>query len=48
MLNIDDCRKILNRKKKKFTEEEIKKIREYLYKMAKIVVEAKIQEENEK
>lgn len=48
MLNIDDCRKILNRKKNKFTEEEIKKIREYLYKMAKIVVEAKIQEENEK
>lgn len=48
MLDIKDCKKVLNRKENKFTDEEIKRIREYLYKMARIVVETKTEQGDEK
>lgn len=48
MLDIKECKKVLNRKESKFTDEEIKKIREYLYKMARIVVETKTEQGDEK
>lgn len=38
MLNTKDCRAILNKNKEKYSEDEIIKIREFLYKMAKIVI----------
>jgi hypothetical protein len=41
MLTINQCDKTLNKKKKKFTKDEVIKIREFLYKMARIVVESK-------
>jgi len=36
MLGIEQCKKILNNNGKKYSEEEIKKIRELLYKLAAI------------
>jgi hypothetical protein len=41
MLSIEQCSKTLNKNEKRFTETEIIKIREFLYKMARIVVETK-------
>ncbi len=38
MLNTKDCRAILNKNEEKYSEDEIIKIREFLYKMAKIVI----------
>ena len=38
MLNTKDCRAILNKNEEKYSEEEIIKIREFLYKMAKIII----------
>ena len=38
MISLEHCRKILNKTKSKYTDEEIKKIREYLYRMAQIDV----------
>ncbi|QTY25961.1 hypothetical protein [Flavobacterium sp. CS20] len=42
MLTIEQCDKTLNKnpKKKKFTKEEVVKIKNLLYKMARIVVES--------
>jgi len=37
MLSIEECKKILHSKGKKYTDAEIEKIREYLYKMSKVV-----------
>lgn len=37
MLSIEDCKGTLNKDRETFTDEEIKTIRDYLYKMAKIV-----------
>jgi len=36
MLNLERCKTILNKGTKKFSNEEIKKIREYLYQLADI------------
>jgi len=48
MLTIKQCDNTLNKnRKKRFTKEEIIKIRELLYKMARIVVETKNTENNE-
>lgn len=42
MLSIETCKEILHKdKKKNFTDDEIVKIREFLYKMARIVIETK-------
>lgn len=41
MLSIEQCSKTLNKNKKRFTETEIIKIRDFLYKISRIVVEAK-------
>lgn len=48
MLSIEQCNKTLNKNKKRFTETEIIKIREFLYKMARIVVETKNTKNDEK
>ena len=34
MLTLGECKKILNNGKKKYTDEEVKQIREYLYMLA--------------
>lgn len=47
MLSIEQCSKTLNKNKKRFTETETIKIREFLYKMARIVVETKSTKGNE-
>jgi hypothetical protein len=39
MLSLDLCKSILNKNGKKYTEEQVKQIREYLYQLAKIDVE---------
>jgi hypothetical protein len=38
MISLEHCRKILNKTKSKYTDEEVKKIREFLYRMAQIDV----------
>lgn len=49
MLNIEKCKEVLHKnKKKKFTDDEILKIRELLYKMAKIVIINPKIEDNER
>lgn len=49
MLSIEKCKEVLHKdKKKKFTDDEIVKIRELLYKMAKIVIINPKTESNEK
>lgn len=42
MLNLEECKKILNKGKNKYTQEQIKEIREKLYELAHI--ELKIRE----
>lgn len=39
MLNIDTCKKILNNDKKKYKDDEIKLIRDYLYLLAELQIE---------
>ena len=39
MLNLEECKKILNKGKNKYTQEQIKEIREYLYLIAHLQVE---------
>lgn len=48
MLSIIECKKVLQRDGSNFTDEEIMKIREFLYKMARIVIETKTVESDEK
>jgi len=36
MLSIEKCKKILNKKEKKYTDEQIKKLRNFLYILAEI------------
>lgn len=48
MLTIEECKEVLHENKKKFTDEEILKIRELLYKMAKIVISNPKFEDDEK
>lgn len=40
MLSIETCKQILNIGKKKYTDEEIKQIREFLYLMAEFQIES--------
>lgn len=42
MLSIEECKKVLEKNGEKYTDNEIKAIRDFLYKMAKIVDEAYI------
>ncbi|GAB6009126.1 hypothetical protein [Dysgonomonas reticulitermitis] len=44
-MSIEECKKILNKGKRRYTDEEVKMIREYLYQFAEI--ELKIREEND-
>lgn len=39
MLNLLDCKKILNAGERKYTDDEVKQIRDYVYFLAKIQVE---------
>jgi len=41
MLSIELCKKVLNKNNKKYTNEQVKLIRDHLYKMALIVDEVK-------
>ena len=43
MLSIEECNKVLNEKEKKYSNEQVKVIREYLYLMAKVMDEFKSQ-----
>ena len=45
MLNINECKKTLDDNKEQFTDEEIEQIREFLYKMAKVVIDNGSEEE---
>ncbi len=47
MLTVENCRKILQDNGEEYTEEEIEKIRELLYKKARIVIETKKVESDE-
>jgi hypothetical protein len=38
MLNLSECKKILNADKRKYTDEEVKQIRDYVYFVAKLQV----------
>lgn len=40
MLTVENCRKILQDNGEDYTDEEVEKVRDFLYKMAKIVVES--------
>ena len=39
MLSLEQCKKILNNGKKKYKDEEVKQIREYLYMLAEFQIE---------
>ena len=41
MLTVENCRKILQDNGEDYTKEQVEKIREHLYKMARIIVETK-------
>ena len=41
MLSIELCEKVLNKKEKKYTKEQVKVIRDYLYQMTKVIDELK-------
>ena len=40
MLNLEVCKKILNTGKRKFTDENVKQLREYLYMIAELQIES--------
>ena len=42
MLPLETCAKILNNRKKKYNNEEVKQIREYLYLLAQLQIESEI------
>tara|TARA_B110000444_G_C18243566_1_gene324232 strand:+ start:311 stop:451 length:141 start_codon:yes stop_codon:yes gene_type:complete len=44
MISIELCKKILNKKEKKYSNEQVKVIRDYLYQMAIIIEELKTKE----
>lgn len=46
MLSINECKKTLEENKEQFTDAEIEKIREFLYKMAKVVIDNGNKEED--
>jgi len=39
VLNLETCKKVLNNGKKKYTDEEVKQLREYLYMIAELQLE---------
>lgn len=39
MLSIDECKKTLEENREEFTDAEIKQIRDFLYKMARVVID---------
>jgi len=39
MINLETCKKMLNSGKKKYTDEEVKQLREYLYMIAELQIE---------
>jgi hypothetical protein len=39
VLNLETCKKLLNNGKKKYTDEEVKQLREYLYMIAELQLE---------
>ena len=41
MLSIEVCKKVLNKKNKKYSNEEVKLIRDHLYKMVLLIDEVK-------
>ena len=41
MLSIEECKNILNKNKKKYSNEQVKLIRDNLYKMAQLIDEVK-------
>lgn len=47
MLSLKKCNEILNKKEKKYTHDQVMKVRELLYQIAEIVYESKLSE-NEK
>ena len=44
MLSIDECKRILNKKKQKYTTEQIKIIRDTLNKLAEVIYSEKIKD----
>ncbi|WP_163321092.1 hypothetical protein [Dysgonomonas sp. 520] len=46
MLSTNECKKILEENKEQFTDAEIEQIREFLYKMAKVVIDNGNKEED--
>jgi hypothetical protein len=42
MLSIERCSEILNKKEQKYTKEEVKAIRDYLYQFAEIIHQTKL------
>lgn len=48
MITLENCKKILNKTNKKYTDEEVKLIRAYLYMMAQIQLEIENNEINRK
>ena len=41
MLSIEKCNKVLNKKEEKYSNEQVKAIRDYLYKIARVIDELK-------
>jgi hypothetical protein len=41
MLSIEKCNEILNKKEQKYTKEQVKEIRDYLYQIAEIIHQTK-------
>jgi hypothetical protein len=46
MLNDQECKEVLQKNGNQFTDDEIRRIREYLYKMARVVFEVNENEKN--
>jgi hypothetical protein len=46
VLNLETCKKILNNDKRKYTDEEIRQIREILYMFAELQLENENEKEN--
>lgn len=48
MVTLEQCKKILNSGKRKYTDSEIKEIREFLYRMAELQIECENDKDNNK
>ena len=48
MLTVEKCKKILQENGEEYSDEEIEKIRQFMYKMARILVETKSKENYDK